>query len=111
MPTSPGEITATLTRKFNEVCSTVDDLKEHLTSLKLQHGKVSQGSSDVRQMKPTYSIILKQPPKGLDDKKAVTTLINAVKDAKLKSPLHFGIVGHIPDDATDTDLCSMIENW
>ena len=40
----------------------------------------------------------------------MTTLVNAVKDAKIKSPLHFGIVRHIPDDATDIDVCSMIAN-
>ncbi|KAK2715441.1 hypothetical protein QYM36_010154, partial [Artemia franciscana] len=40
----------------------------------------------------------------------VATLVNAVKDAKIKCPLHFGIVRHIPDDDTVMDLSSMIEN-
>ena len=60
------EITATLTRKLHEVCSTVDDLKERVTSLKLQHREVPQDSSNVHQTKPMYSEILKQPPKGLE---------------------------------------------
>ena len=58
VPMIPGEIAATLTRKLKEVCSTVVDLREHVTSFKLQHGKVPQGS-DVYQTKPTYSVILK----------------------------------------------------
>ena len=47
----------------------------------------------------------------LDDKKAAITLVNAVEDAKIISPLHFGIIRHISDDATDTDLCSVIEKY
>jgi hypothetical protein len=145
-PIIPGEVTATLTRKLNEVCSSVEDLKQHITTLKSQTSFVPQVPSVTSQPKPTYSVILKQPAKGLvkpddrkgyiesladaaccshimdlkplqkewrivlDDKDAATTLANAVKDAKLKSPSCFGIIRHIPDDIEDSDLCGLIQN-
>ena len=68
VPIIPGEIEATLTRKMNKVCSAVVDLKERVTLLKAQSLSVVQSPSlpPIPVVKPTYLVILKQPPKGLD---------------------------------------------
>ena len=68
IPIIHREITAILTRKMNEVCSAIVDLKERLTSLTAQSLSVVQSPSPALTpvVKPTYSVILKQPPKRLD---------------------------------------------
>ena len=148
IPIIHREITAILTRKMNEVCSAIVDLKERLTSLTAQSLSVVQSRSPppIPVVKPTYSVILKQPPKGLDkltqrndylesladsaccshildlkllrkewrilfdDKNATASLANTAQDAKLKAPLHLGIIRHVPDDIYDLGLCAMIQN-
>ena len=133
---------------MNEVCSAAIDLKERVTSLTAQGLSVVQSPSPppTPVVKPTYSVILKQPSKGLDkpaerkyypesladraycshildlkplreewrivlnDKKAAATLANSAQDAKLKAPLHLGVIRHVPDDISDLDICTIIQN-
>ena len=60
----PGEATATLTQKINELCLSLNHLvdSEMLgANLGLSHNRSSQASN------PTYTVLLKSPPKILDD--------------------------------------------
>ena len=60
VPVVPGEPTATLTQKINELCLSLNHLvdSEMLgAKLGLSHNRSSQASN------PTYTVLLKSPPK------------------------------------------------
>ena len=72
-PILSGKITAKQTRQVNELHSTVDDLIEHLSFFRSAKNKTSANTgattTNPLDIKPSYSVILKQLPKGLKKSK------------------------------------------
>ena len=70
VPILSGEVIATLTLQVNELHSTVEDLIDHLSFFRSAQNKASvtlgaKATNSPDAAKPSYSVILKQPPKGL----------------------------------------------